>query len=117
MSVIEEERKITLKVIKRDGKKVDFNGTKIAMAIKKAFDKIDKADDGEENGSTGYTEKDINTIYKAVITKIEKEYQDAEKIKIETIQDMIEDLTSEFLNSYKEGDSRKDVLKYGNYYF
>ncbi len=91
MSVIEEERKITLKVIKRDGKKVDFNGTKIAMAIKKAFDKIDKADDGEENGSTGYTEKDINTIYKAVITKIEKEYQDAEKIKIETIQDMIED--------------------------
>ena len=91
MSVIEEERKITLKVIKRDGKKVDFNGTKIAMAIKKAFDKIDKADDGEENGSTGYTEKDINNIYKAVITKIEKDYQDAEKIKIETIQDMIED--------------------------
>ncbi len=91
MSVVEEERKITLKVIKRDGKKVDFNGTKIAMAIKKAFDKIDKNDDGEENHSTGYTEKDINGIYKIVISRIEKEYKDAEKIKIETIQDMIED--------------------------
>ena len=91
MSVVEEERKITLKVIKRDGKKVDFNGTKIAMAIKKAFDKIDRNDDGEENYSTGYTEKDINSIYKMVISRIEKEYKDAEKIKIETIQDMIED--------------------------
>lgn len=91
MSVVEEERKITLKVIKRDGKKVDFNGTKIAMAIKKAFDKIDRNDDGEENHSTGYTEKDINGIYKIVISRIEKEYKDAEKIKIETIQDMIED--------------------------
>ncbi len=91
MSVVEEERKITIKVIKRDGKKVDFNGTKIAMAIKKAFDKIDKNDDGETNNSAGYTEKDINGIYKLVIARIEKEYNEAEKIKIETIQDMIED--------------------------
>ncbi len=91
MSVVEEEKKITLKVVKRDGKKVDFNGTKIAMAIKKAFDKIDKNDDGEIDNSAGYTEKDINTIYKLVIARIEKEYSEAEKIKIETIQDMIED--------------------------
>lgn len=91
MSVVEEEKKITLKVIKRDGKKVDFNGTKIAMAIKKAFDQIDKNDDGENNNSAGYSEKDINTIYKLVIARIEKEYNEAEKIKIETIQDMIED--------------------------
>ena len=89
MSVVEEEKKITLKVVKRDGKKVDFNGTKIAMAIKKAFDKIDKNDDGEIDNSAGYTEKDINTIYKLVIARIEKEYSEAEKIKIETIQDMI----------------------------
>lgn len=91
MSVVEEERKITLKVVKRDGKKVDFNGTKIAMAIKKAFDKIDESDDGATNNSAGYTEKDINTIYKFVIARIEKEYNESEKIKIETIQDMIED--------------------------
>ena len=91
MSVVEEERKITLKVVKRDGKKVDFNGTKIALAIKKAFDHIDKLDDGEENNSAGYTEKDVNNIYKTVITRIEKEYADEEKIKIETIQDMIEE--------------------------
>ncbi len=95
MSVVEEERKITLKVIKRDGKKVDFNGTKIAMAIKKAFDQIDKNDDSETNNSAGYTEKDINTIYKFIIARIEKEYNKAEKIKIETIQDMIEDALKE----------------------
>ena len=29
-----------LKVVKRNGKKVDFDGTKIAMAIKKGFDSI-----------------------------------------------------------------------------
>ena len=110
MSVVEEERKITLKVVKRDGKKVDFNGTKIALAIKKAFDHIDKLDDGEENNSAGYTEKDVNNIYKTVITRIEKEYADEEKIKIETIQDMIEetlkkkgydDIYEEF-SSYRE---------------
>ena len=88
MSVIEEERKITLKVVKRDGKKVDFNGTKIAMAIKKAFDKCNNV---EDDSNAIYTEKDINNVYKAVITRIEKEYSDAEKIKIETIQDMIEE--------------------------
>ena len=110
MSVVEEERKITLKVVKRDGKKVDFNGTKIALAIKKAFDHIDKLDDGEENNSAGYTEKDVNNIYKTVITRIEKEYADEDKIKIETIQDMIEetlkkkgydDIYEEF-SSYRE---------------
>ena len=36
-----------LKVVKRNGKKVDFDGTKIAMAIKKGFDNINRPDDHE----------------------------------------------------------------------
>lgn len=81
-----EEKIFTLKVVKRDGKKVDFNGTKIAVAIKKGFDSIIV---GEEEKK--YTEKDINKVYLAVVARIEKEYTEVEKIKIETIQDMIEE--------------------------
>ena len=34
-----------LTVIKRNGKKVDFDGSKIALAIKKGFDSIKKEDE------------------------------------------------------------------------
>lgn len=84
-----EEQLATLKVVKRDGKKVDFNGTKIAMAIKKAFDNFIRLEEDTEQNV--YTEKDINKVYMAVIKRIEKEYQEEEKIKIEDIQDMIEE--------------------------
>ena len=81
-----EELLSNLKVVKRDGKKVDFDGSKIAIAIKKGFDSISK--DLEE---PKYTEKDIQNVYQSVLKKIEKDYKDAEKIKIESIQDMIEE--------------------------
>ena len=80
-----EEKISTLKVVKRNGKKVDFNGTKIALAIKKGFDSI--VNDDEQV----YTSKDVTKVYQTVIKRIEKEYKDEEKIKIEDIQDMIED--------------------------
>ena len=51
-----------MKVIKRDGKKVDFDGTKIAIAIKKGFDSINA--DEEKNK---YDETDVNKIYNLVI--------------------------------------------------
>ena len=81
-----EELLSNLKVVKRDSKKVDFDGSKIALAIKKGFDSISK--DLEE---PKYTEKDIQNVYQSVLKKIEKDYKDAEKIKIEAIQDMIEE--------------------------
>ena len=74
-----------LKVEKRDGKKVDFNGAKIAMAIKKGFDSIILEDDTKK-----YTDKDINSIYRAVLGHI-IERNDNGKVKIEDIQDMIEE--------------------------
>ena len=81
---IEEEKLDYLTVIKRSGKKVAWNGTKIAIAIKKAFDSLEK---DEENH---YSEKDVNKVYNAVIRHIEKDYKHEEKIKIEAIQDLIE---------------------------
>ncbi len=75
-----------LKVVKRNGKKVDFDGTKVALAIKKGFDSILNEDD-----EPVYNSKDVQKVYQTVIKRIEKDYKNEEKINIEDIQDMIED--------------------------
>ena len=80
-----EEKTTTLKVVKRNGKKVDFDGSKIAVAIKKGFDSLIREDEEPK-----YNEKDIQKVYQHVMKTIDKEYKDAEKIKIEEIQDLIE---------------------------
>ena len=80
------EEKLDLIVIKRNGKKVDFDGTKIALAIKKGFDNVNEQD--EETGKYKYDSSDISKVYNDVIKTIEKNY--TEKIKIEEIQDLIE---------------------------
>ena len=87
MSSSNEEILENLKVVKRNGKKVNFDTTKVAMAIKKAFDAC-LIPDAEEKK---YTEKDVQKVYHAVIKVIEKNYKDEEKIKIENIQDFIEE--------------------------
>ena len=74
-----EEKLASIVVVKRDGKKVAFDGTKIAIAIKKGFDSIDGK----------YTEDDTNKIYNKIIEKICNWERD--RIKIEEIQDLIED--------------------------
>ena len=85
-----------VKVVKRDGKKVDFDGTKIAIAIKKGFDSV--SIDGEE---PKYNENDINKVYNLVIEEISK--LNPERIRIEEIQDMIEEelQKSGYLDVYK----------------
>ena len=77
----------SLTVVKRNGKKVDFDGSKIALAIKKGFDNV-TITNGDELEKV-YTEKDIQTVYKEVIKEIESNYKD--KVKIEQIQDLIEE--------------------------
>ena len=79
------EKILDIIVVKRDGKKVNFNGAKIALAIKKGLDSIPSEDEETKK----YTEKDVYKVYNAVIDQIEKEGKD--KIKIEEIQDMIEE--------------------------
>ena len=86
-----EDELLNLKVVKRDGRKVDFNGTKIALAIQKGFESIKIYDENENAYVQKYTEKDVNKVYVGVIKKIIKDYKDKEKIKIEDIQDMIEE--------------------------
>ena len=77
-----------MKVIKRDGKKVDFDGTKIAIAIKKGFDSVNS-----EGDKTKYDETDVNKIYTSVIEEINT--RNPEKISIEEIQDLIEEKLKE----------------------
>lgn len=80
-------------VIKRDGKKVEFNESKIAVAIKKGFDSLKT-----EGSDNRYTEKDINRVYNIVLEKIIEIQKD--KIKIEDIQDMIEEVLKD--NDYTD---------------
>ena len=84
-----------LTVVKRNGRKVDFDETKIALAIKKGFDSVEP-DDDEEEKERKYTSKDIQRVYQAVLKKIEKEAKDKNnRFKIEEIQDYIEEELAE----------------------
>ncbi len=90
---MESEVLKNIKVVKRNGTKVDFNSTKVAIAIKKGFDSVTiiaKDEDGEDIEKAKYTEADIQKVFKAVIKEIEKDYVDKDKIKIEEIQNIIE---------------------------
>lgn len=79
-----------VKVVKRNGQKVEFNGSKIAIAIKKGFDSVKDVIDEDGNAVCKYSAKDIQKVYQAVIEEIAKNYVEKEKIKIEEIQDLIE---------------------------
>ena len=104
MSIINDKALDNLKVVKRNGKKVDFDTTKVAMAIKKGFDGVSK----KEDETVEYTTKDIQKVYQSVIKKIIKDYKNEEKIKIENIQDMIE----EMLKKYNYDDVYKSFSEY-----
>src|SRR5574344_1370594 len=82
-----------LVVVKRSGQRVNFNGAKIALAIKLAFD-----DTGTFN-----SEKDINKIYELVLKYIESNYVGRKTITVEDIQDIIENTlkNSEYNNIYE----------------
>ena len=85
------DRVSTLTVIKRNGKKVEFDGTKIALAIKKGFDDVIVRDNDGDDEKPRYNEKDMQIVYKEVISRIDKDFKNLEKIKIEQIQDLIEE--------------------------
>jgi ribonucleoside-triphosphate reductase len=89
----ETHNKITLDVIKRNGKKVDFDASKIALAIKKGFDDVNSqinAKSETDEDKKVYTSKDVNKVYLGVLKNIEKKYKNETRIKIEEIQDLIE---------------------------
>ena len=93
-----------LTVVKRNGKKVSFDTTKVAIAIKKGFDGVPVI----EEETKKYDAKDVQKIYQGVIKKITKDYKDEDKIKIEEIQDLIE----EMLKKYKYDDVYESFSEY-----
>ena len=104
-----EEILENLKVVKRNGKKVSFDSKKVAIAIKKGFDGVAVAEEGEAK----YDAKDVQKIYQSVIKKIIKDYKNEEKIKIEEIQDLIEEMLKKYkydevYQSFSEYRERRD---------
>ena len=66
MAVKTKEKNILeeIKVIKRDGKKTSFTGSKIAIAVKKGFDAIENSE---------YNAEDANKVYIKVLEDITDE--------------------------------------------
>ncbi len=69
-----------LVVVKRSGQRVDFNASKIAIAIKKAFDAVYEDAD----------EKEVYSVFESVLKYINANYDGRKTIQVEDIQDIIE---------------------------
>lgn len=78
--IYEEQVLSDLVVVKRSGQRVSFNGTKIAIAIKKAFDNVD----------VDISLKKVNKVYEDVLWYIKNNYATRKTINVEDIQDIIE---------------------------
>lgn len=78
--ICEEQVLSDLVVVKRSGQRVSFNGTKIAIAIKKAFDNVD----------VDISLKKVNKVYEDVLWYIKNNYATRKTINVEDIQDIIE---------------------------
>ena len=79
-----------LVVVKRSGQRVEFNASKIAIAIKKAFDAVYREPD----------EKNIYKVFESVLKYINSNYGDRKTINVEDIQDTIEKQLNEL--NFKE---------------
>ena len=69
-------------VVKRSGQRVNFNPTKVAIAIKKGFDSVYE----------DYDEKIVNNVKEKVLKEIEKKYKDRKTIGVEDVSDVIEEV-------------------------
>ena len=93
-------------VIKRSGQRVEFNQTKILLAIKSSFESV----------NTNYTDETVSSCLKKVLTVISDEYKERKTINIEDIQNIIEDVLKksdlldvyEAFNSYR---SKRNLLR------
>ena len=74
-----------LVVVKRSGQRVEFNASKIAIAIKKAFESVYDSPD----------EREIYSVFESVLKYINGNYKDRKTINVEDIQDIIENMLKE----------------------
>lgn len=81
-----------LVVVKRSGQRVNFNGSKIAIAIKHGFDDVSK----------NYDYSDVFNIYESILNYIRDNYRTRKTINVEDIQDIIEQtlLDSKYSDEY-----------------
>ena len=94
-----------LTVVKRSGQRVEFNASKVALAIKKAFDSVDNPQD---DGAFKTFEKVLNYI--------NENYKDRKTINVEEVQDIIEQKLKELnynevYNSFKEYRSKRTISR------
>ena len=87
-------------VVKRSGQRVDFNASKIAIAIKKSYESV------YEN----VNEKDVYKVFEKVLTYINDNYKERKTISVEDIQDIIENILQkeneeDYKNSYRKAKS------------
>lgn len=67
-------------VVKRSGQRVEFNASKISVAIRKAFEAVYKDVD----------ERSVFKVFEQVLTKMNNDYKDRKTVNVEDIQDIIE---------------------------
>ena len=60
MTGVMEDTALELQVVKRNGKKVDFDGTKIAIAIKKGFDSLIPSEENATLQDVGYSKQSLS---------------------------------------------------------
>lgn len=99
------ETSLDIYVVKRDGRKVSFNPTKIAIAIKKGFDSI------REGDKLKYTPADVNKAFNKTLETLISD-QGVKKLEIENIQDCIENTLKDLgyddvFESFKEYRERR----------
>ena len=83
-----------LMVIKRNGKKVPFDETKIALAIKKGFDSVE-VDVDEDEKARKYTTKDVQKVYQAVLKRLTKEAKNTDKFNAENVRGFVRSFKKE----------------------
>ena len=89
-------------VVKRSGQRVEFNASKIAIAIKKAY----------ESTFNEVDEKKIYKTFEKVLAFINNNYKERKTISVEDIQDVIENILKEeheddVYNSFREYRQRR----------
>ena len=86
-------------VVKRSGQRVNFNDTKVALAIKKGFDSVYE----------DYDEKEVNKVKEKVLDYIKKEYKDRKTIGVDSITEIV---NSDEYSSIKEISYNKDFTEF-----
>ncbi len=118
MTNVLEEFFDSVKVIKRNGSRASFNGTKVAMAIKKGFDSIKIIDENDEDKEeiNKYSSSDIQKVYQDVMDKLYADFGNKERLKIEEIQDTIEEVLkadnyTDVLESFSEYREKRNLAR------